>query len=103
MVARGLSKGSTEEKLTDHLKDVGIEPLSIELMTKPDVIDNVNSLTFKVTLKAADLENSLKSEMWPYRVSVRFFKNFRPKRQNDNRSDIELRNRYSTLERNAIA
>ena len=29
LVARGLSKGSTEEKLTDHLKDVGIEPLLI--------------------------------------------------------------------------
>ena len=86
LVARGLSKGSTEEKLTDHLKDVGIEPLSIELMTKPDVIDNVNSLTFKVTLKAADLERALNPNLWPYRCSVRYFKNYRPK-QNGASSD----------------
>ena len=55
-------------------------------MTKPDVIDNVNSLTFKVTLKAADLERALNPNLWPYRCSVRYFKNYRPK-QNGASSD----------------
>ena len=79
LVARGLSKGTTTDKLSEHLKDSGIETVSISQLTKPEVLDNVNSLTFKVTLKAADLDNALNPSIWPYRCSVRYFRNYRPK------------------------
>ena len=79
LVARGLSKGTTTDKLSEHLKDGGIETVSISQLTKPEVLDNVNSLTFKITLKAADLDNALNPSIWPYRCSVRYFRNYRPK------------------------
>ena len=42
-------------------------------------MDKVRSLSFKVTIKAEDLEKASNPAMWPYRVTVRRFVNFRQK------------------------
>ena len=65
-----------------------LEPLSVTRLTKDDVIEHVNSLTYKVTVKACDLDDFLKSEKWPFRVSVRYFRNFRPPRKDDSRRKV---------------
>ena len=44
------------------------------MLTRKDVIDEVRTLTFRVSVKAADYEAALKPEVWPYRVVVRHYK-----------------------------
>ena len=86
LVASGLSTTCTEDSLKDFLIGNGLQPIAIKLLTRPELLNEVRSLSFKVTFKASDLEMSLKSELWPYRVSVRYFRNYRPKRQENNES-----------------
>ena len=62
------------------MADKGITAVDVERLTKPDVMDQVRTITFRVSVKAADYEAALKREVWPYRVGVR---HYRPPRRAD--------------------
>ena len=80
LVASGVGLGITNSELDGFLKTRGLQPVQVERLTRDAVMNEVRSLTFKVTLKANDLESFLKAENWPNRVSVRYFRNYRPPR-----------------------
>ena len=65
LVASGVGKGCTNDNLKDFLIGKGITPVEVEMLTKPDVINEVRTLTFRVAFKAADYESALKPEVWP--------------------------------------
>ena len=74
LVASGVGKGCTEDNLRDFLASKGVNPVEVEMLTREEVLDNVRTLTFRVAVKAADYEASLKPEVWPYRVAVRHYR-----------------------------
>ena len=80
LVASGIAKDCTKDMLKDYLLDKGINVVEVEKLTKDDVIEHVRTLTFRVSIKAADYEAALKPEVWPFRVSVR---HYRPPRRVD--------------------
>ena len=77
LVAGGVSKNATKDKLTDYLRNKGLNIVNCELLTNPNAIDKVRSLSFKVTIKAEDMEKASDPGIWPYRVAVRKFVTFR--------------------------
>ena len=79
LVAGGVSKNATNDKLTEYLKNKGLNIVNCELLTNPNAIEKVRSLSFKVTIKAEDLEKASDPGIWPYRVAVRKFVTFRRK------------------------
>ena len=79
LVAGGVSKNATVDKLTEYLKNKGLDIVQCELLTNANAIANVRSLSFKVTIKAEDLDKASDAAIWPYRVVVRKFVNFRRK------------------------
>ena len=81
LVAHGLAKDATEERLKAYLVGKDLNVVSCELMTK--FVAESRALTFKVTIKAKDLEKAKNPELWPSRVGVRMFKHFstKPKSQ----------------------
>jgi hypothetical protein len=78
LVASGLDKECTEDKLKVFLEERGIHPVKIEMMKKQDINEaetkTWRTKSFKVTVKAAEHEMSLKPEIWPYRVAVRYWR-----------------------------
>ena len=74
LVASGVAKDCTEEDLKGFLADKGINVVEVEKLTKPEVLDLVRTITFRVSVKAADYEAALKPEVWPYRVGVRHYR-----------------------------
>ena len=81
LVASGVGKGCTVDMLKDFLVGKGITPVEVEMMTKPEVVNDVRTLTFRVAVKPADYEAALKPEVWPYRVAVRHYRAPRRERQ----------------------
>ena len=89
LVAYGVAKDATAAGLKTFLENRGI-----------NVVDCVNLTTFefarthsyKVTIKASEYEKATKPEIWPYRVGVRLFKQFRNK-ENDKQSSWENQTR----------
>ena len=79
LVASGVGKDCTDDDLANFLKDKGIDTVAVETLTRPEVLDQVRTKTFRITVKAAQYEAALKPEVWPYRVAVRHYK--QPKRQ----------------------
>jgi hypothetical protein len=79
LVASGVGKGCTPEKLKSFLEGKGIHSVEVVMLTKPDVVNEVRTLTFRVSVKASEYEAALKPEVWPYRVGVRHFR--APKRK----------------------
>ena len=75
LVAGGVSKNATSDKLTDYLKNKGLNILKCELLTTK--VELARTLSFKVTIKADDFEKAKNPNIWPYRVVVRKFVNFR--------------------------
>ena len=59
------------------------KPVAVEMLTKEDKKESARSLTFKVTVLAGDLQDYLKPDVWPYRVSVRFFRTFKPRKDSN--------------------
>ena len=45
------------------MADKGITAVDVERLTKPDVMDLVRTITFRVSVKAADYEAALKPEV----------------------------------------
>ena len=84
LVATGVGKGCTPELLKDFLAGKGINAVDVEMLTKAEVIDQVRTLTFRVSVKAADYESALKPEVWPYRVGVRHYR--APRRERSDNS-----------------
>ena len=66
--------------LKEFLVEKGINPVEVEQLTKPEVVPQVRTLTFRVAVKAGEYEAALKPEIWPYRVGVR---HYRPARRSD--------------------
>ena len=85
LVASGVGKDCTNEALGDFLKGKGIEAVAVETLTKDEVLSQVRTKTFKVTVKPSQYEAALKPEVWPYRVAVRHFR--APRRQDTNWGD----------------
>ena len=79
LVATGVGKDCTDENMSNFLKGKGIEPVLVETLTRAEVMDQVRTKTFKITIKAAQYEAALKPEVWPYRVAVRHYR--APRRQ----------------------
>ena len=73
-VASGVAKDCTPEMLKKFLADRGLTAVDVEVLTKPEVVPQVRTLTFRVAVKAADYDAALNPEMWPYRVGVRHYK-----------------------------
>ena len=74
LVASGVAKDCTEEDMKKFLADKGIKVVECEILTKPEVLALVRTITFRVSVKAADYEAALKPEVWPYRVGVRHYR-----------------------------
>ena len=74
LVATGVAKDCTEKDLKEFLAEKGIQVVEVEKLTKPEVIELVRTITFRVAVKAADYEAALKPEVWPYRVGVRHYR-----------------------------
>ena len=79
LVASGVSKDCSDDDLSQFLKGKGIETVAVETLTRTEILDQVRTKTFKITVKAAQYEAALKPEVWPYRVAVRHYK--APRRQ----------------------
>ena len=79
LVASGVGKDCTNENLKDFLKGRGIEAVAVETLTKDEILSQVRTKTFKVTVKPSQYEAALKPEVWPYRVAVRHYR--APRRQ----------------------
>ena len=73
-MASGVGKGCTPDNLKEFLVGKGITPVEVVMLTKPEVINEVRTLTFRVAVKPEQYEEALKPEVWPYRVAVRHFK-----------------------------
>ena len=74
LVASGVGKDCTDEDMSKFLKSKGIDTVAVTTLTKKEVLDQVRTKTFKITVKAAQYEAALKPEVWPYRVAVRHYK-----------------------------
>ena len=60
LVASGVAKGCTEENLKEFLVGKGITPVEVQMLTKPEVVSEVRTLTFRVAVKPAYYEAALK-------------------------------------------
>ena len=74
LVASGVGKGCTPELLKEFLAGKGIKAVEVEMLTRREVLEQVRTLTFRVSVTAADYEAALKPEVWPYRVGVRHYR-----------------------------
>ena len=74
LVASGVGKDCSNEDLSEFLKSKGIVTVAVETLTRSEVLDQVRTKTFKITVKASQYEAALKPEVWPYRVAVRHFR-----------------------------
>ena len=89
LVASGVGKDCTNEALGDFLKGKGIDVVAVETLTKDEVLSQVRTKTFKITVKPNQYEAALKPEVWPYRVAVRHYR--APRRQESNWGDQSAR------------
>ena len=89
LVASGVGKDCTNEDLSDFLKGRGIDAVAVETLTKDEVLSQVRTKTFKVTVKPSQYEAALKPEVWPYRVAVRHYR--APRRQDTTWGDQSSR------------
>ena len=77
----GLAKDTTVEKLKAYLESKDLNVVECKLLT--NFVNEARALTFKVTVKAKDLEKAKQAEIWPYRVGVRMYKHFSTKPKPD--------------------
>ena len=73
-VASGVAKDCTEDNLRNFLMERGVPVVEVQQLTRQEVLAEVRTLTFRVSIKAAGYEAALKPEVWPYRVGVRYYK-----------------------------
>ena len=82
LVAYGVAKDASDEKLKGFLEKKGLNIVSVELMT---TFNEARTHTYKVTIKASDFEKAKSPDIWPYRVGVRLFKHFSSRPRENNR------------------
>ena len=85
LVAGGVSKNATVDKLTEYLRNKGLDIVKCELLTTQ--VEQCRKLSFKVTIKAEDFEKAKNPAIWPYRVVVRKFVHFRRRAADEFASD----------------
>ena len=92
LVVYGIAKHITEKGLYDHLRSKG---LNVVRVTRLTTYEHARSLTFKITVKASDNEKSQDSAMWPTGVSVRLFREKKPRHNRSAETDeLNERNEY---------
>ena len=78
LVAYGVAKDASADLLKTFLENKGIKVISCENLT---TWNQARTHCYKVTIKASEFEKATKPEVWPYRVGVRLFKQFREKKE----------------------
>ena len=91
LVASGVSKQATPDQIKEFLEQKGIHVTDIELLTK-FFINESKSYTYRIAIRPSDYELALKPESWPFRVSVRLFRN---KRRQQEESSWDQQSRRS--------
>ena len=79
LVAYGVATQVTGIEMSKFIEDKGIKVLDCVLLTK---CEHVQTLSYKVTIRACDYEKSQDASIWPYRIGVRSFKNAKSRYQN---------------------
>ena len=77
LVAYGVAKDASEEQLNSFLQAKNINVIECKKLT---TFEQARTHCYKVTIKASEYEKATKPEVWPYRVGVRLFKQFREKK-----------------------
>ena len=78
LFVHNVSKEASGEAIKKHmLENKNLNILEIQKVSHEDA----RTQSFRVKIKAADYENALKPETWPYRVRVRVYRHFRQKRE----------------------
>ena len=90
LVAYGVAKDATADGLKSFLETKGVAVVECVNLT---TFEHARTHCYKVTIKASEYEKATKPEIWPYRVGVRLFKQFR-KREEEQISgwDAQVRN-----------
>ena len=78
LVAYGVAKDASEVQLKSFLEGKNINVIECKKLT---TFEQARTHCYKVTIKASEFEKSTKPEVWPYRVGVRLFKQFREKKE----------------------
>ena len=86
LVAFGVRKDVTEDMMTDYLqsKNIGAK---VKIMTRTEVMSEVRTISMRVSVKASQYEEAMKSEVWPYRVGVRLYDNRTERRERQARQE----------------
>ena len=77
LVAYGVAKDASEDRLKSFLQAKNINVIECKKLT---TFQQARTHCYKVTIKASEFEKATKPEVWPYRVGVRLFKQFREKK-----------------------
>ena len=90
LVAYGVAKDATTEGLKSFLEARGVAVIECVNLT---TFQFARTHSYKVTIKASQYDKAIKPEVWPFRVGVRLFKQFR-NRDNDQQAswDAQVRN-----------
>ena len=83
LVAYGVARDASAQQLKEFLESKNINVIECKNLT---TWDQARTHCYKVTIKASEYEKATKPDVWPYRVGVRLFKQFREKRENENPS-----------------
>ena len=90
LVAYGVAKDATADGLKSFLESKGITVVECINLT---TFEHARTHCYKVTIKASEYENAARPEVWPYRVGVRLFKQFRKREDNQLSGwDAQVRN-----------
>ena len=77
LIAYGVAIDASEDRLKSFLLGKNINVIECKKLT---TFAQARTHCYKVTVKASDFEKATKPEVWPYRVGVRLFKQFREKK-----------------------
>ena len=87
LVAFGVRKDVSEQMMKDWLNSKNIDA-EVRIMTRPEVLSEVRTISMKVTVKASQHEEAMKPEVWPYRVGVRLWDNRTVRRERQERQEL---------------
>ena len=73
-----VNKEITEEGIISYMKDTkGLEIVECSKVSHTDA----RTQSFRVKVKAEDYDKALNGDTWPYRVRVRVYRHFKPRRE----------------------
>ena len=73
LVTYGVTKNITAIQLSNFMQNKGLNAIDCVLLTK---YNGARSLTFNITIKATDFEKAKDPDIWPYRIGLRYYKQF---------------------------